>query len=128
MAGINYPAAPCSLILLRLNIPLGRQKFCAQNRASRRSPDRVVGKSYEFIIIDRILPQPSDGDPHASLKVHVKADLGPVVLLHVAHKLLRRAGKVKLLGKSFILLQFLDQLFLCRLFPELDKSCRRVAV
>lgn len=76
------------------DVALLRQKLCAEHSPAGSSSYGVMGQAHEFPVIDRILPEASDGYAHSLSEVHIQSHLGTVILLHVLDELLRCAGKV----------------------------------
>ena len=87
-----------------------------------------MGQAYELPVVYGILAESSDGYAHALLIIHIQSNLGTVILCHIPDKLLRRAGKLKILRCAPEALQLLDKLLLRRLLAELHKYCCGMAV
>ena len=103
------------------NIALCCEQFRAQYAAACGAADRVVGKSDKFPVKQGIFSETSDGDAHALLIVYIQSYLGTVILLKVLDELLRRAGKVLLLGHAAEGAERIDQLLLCGILAEIDR-------
>ena len=87
-----------------------------------------MGETDELPVVNRILAEAADRDPHTAFVVHIERDLRTVILFHVADKLLRCAGQLVLLRKSAEVDKLLNELLLGRLLAELYKDSRCVTV
>ena len=82
----------------------------------------------KLIIIQRILAQTADGNPHAALKVAVELGLRTVFLFKIGQEMCRSRGQLEFLCTPLKAAPTRNHLFLGRLVLELDKRRRHMTV
>ena len=77
-------------VWISVKISLSVKKLCDEHSSACRATKRVVGKSYELIVVDLILAESADSNAHAAVNITVELCLGTIILLKVGDELLGR--------------------------------------
>ena len=92
--------------------------LCTKYSSAGSSSYGVVGKSYEFVIVNFVLTETSDRYAHSIFVIDILAYLRTVVFFEVLDEVLRCARKFQFLWKSLEVSQGFDQLLFGRFLAK----------